>query len=578
MMMFVFVSYLFAVLIGLATCQGSLDGPTVKIPQGLVQGIYKKSYKNKTYSAFEGIPYAVPPVGDLRFKPPQAAAKWTGVLKANKHYECLHFLPLVIVGPRGTEDCLYAYVYVPRETINPNELLDVIVHIHGGAFMMGSPKFMVGPEFLMDRDAIVVSMNYRLGILGFLSTEDDVVPGNNGLKDQSLALEWIKHNIKYFGGNPASITITGLSAGAASVHLHYFSQLSKGLFHRGFSQSGTALNCWALTENPLEKAKAVAKNVSCTTSSSKKMVECLRQVEGNALIQGLRTLFVYMDAVPITPFGPIVEKNPNGAFLSEHPYKMLQKGDVYDVPWITSNTKDEGLFPVGLIFAGKKFSEFEEKWYDIMQYALEMHYTVKPSLHREVLSNIKKYYFKDQPISEDNMFSFVKLFSDRMFLVDAEKSVRMHANATQSEVYYYLFSYIEDMPHFPFGMPKGASHGDDGRLMFKMFLTPPKLSDNDEQMMEYFADFIINFARKGIPSMKSVEWLPVKPDKDSNINYLQIADPDTISMKSVARLAPDDFWDSLPIRENENAMASSSDMVQGKFVIISIVLFVINAI
>lgn len=185
--------------------------------------------------------------------------------------------------------------------------------------------------------------------------------------------------------------MTGLSAGAASVHFHYFSPLSKGeiyltqrfatssnkhlhiralsffqqvtfyiyfsclylfvlplgLFHRGFSQSGTALLCWALTENPLEKARAVAKNISCPTLSTEKMVDCLRSVDARKLINGIRSLFVYQDIVPIAPFGPVIENVSTNAFLSEHPYKMLQEGNVYDVPWITSNTKDEGLFPVG---------------------------------------------------------------------------------------------------------------------------------------------------------------------------------------------------------------------------------------
>lgn len=201
-------------------------------------------------------------------------------------------------------------------------------------------------------------------IIGFLSTEDSVVPGNNGLKDQNLALRWIKNNIKYFGGNPASITLTGVSAGGASVHYHYFSPLSKGtfeklyylrlyftrfigLFHRGFSQSGTALLNWALVENSLQNAQRVAKNISCPTSPTTEMVDCLRKIDSKKLINGIKTLFVYWDSIPFIVFGPVVERGSERPFLSEHPYKMLKKGDIYDVPWVTSNTKDEGLFPVG---------------------------------------------------------------------------------------------------------------------------------------------------------------------------------------------------------------------------------------
>ncbi|ERL85543.1 hypothetical protein D910_02962 [Dendroctonus ponderosae] len=450
------LSVLLIVLIfhGIQTLETIPNGPIVELPQGKVQGSYKKSYRNRTFSAFEGIPYAKPPVEDLRFRESIPASNWSGILNATNHYECLHYMPFAFVrGIRGTEDCLYVYVYVPGDKVDPNALLDVIVHIHGGAFMLGAPKYMAGPEFLMDRDVVVVSFNYRLGILGFLSTEDDVVPGNNGLKDQSLALDWISSNIKYFGGNPASITLTGLSAGAASVHFHYFSPLSKGLFHRGFSQSGTALLCWALAENPLEKARAVAKNISCPTLSTEKMVECLRSSDARKLINGIRTLFVYQDIVPIAPFGPVIENISTNAFLSQHPYKLLQEGNVYDVPWISSNTKDEGLFPVG--------------W---------------------------------------------------------------------------------------------AAHGDDARLLFKMFMTPSVPKKKDEEMMNFFIDFLVGFAKSGVPSMNKVEWLPVKPE-DSNINLLQINGPENIIMKSVTELGPNSFWSSLPINEIENAASKCNGFI-----------------
>nr|CAH7765727.1 unnamed protein product [Callosobruchus chinensis] len=130
----------------------------------------------------------------------------------------------------GEEDCLYINVYVPKT--RSGKLLDVVAHIHGGAFMVGFSQEFIGDKYIMDKDVIVVSFNYRLGALGFLSTEDDVVPGNNGLKDQALALKWIQEHIEAFGGNPKSVTLTGFSAGAASVHFHYFSPYSVGLFHR----------------------------------------------------------------------------------------------------------------------------------------------------------------------------------------------------------------------------------------------------------------------------------------------------------------------------------------------------------
>ena len=211
--------------------------------------------------------------------------------------------------------------------------------------MYGSGHFYSPPTLIMDREVIYVTFNYRLGILGFLSTEDDVVPGNNGLKDQTLALKWIRDNIASFGGNPNSVTITGLSAGGSSVHLHYFSKLSKGLFHRGFAQSGLALNPFSIQEQPLMRAKKLADAVGCPTSTTRVMVDCLKQRPYQHLFDKLPLFFNYI-FLPCAPFGPVVEKGGSNPFLDEDPYYLLKKGDVHDVPWLASMAIHEGLFPV----------------------------------------------------------------------------------------------------------------------------------------------------------------------------------------------------------------------------------------
>ncbi|KAF7267656.1 hypothetical protein GWI33_019145 [Rhynchophorus ferrugineus] len=541
-----------------ALAQRESDGPTVQVPQGLIKGTYEKSYRNRTYSAFEGIPFAKPPIGNLRFQAPVSADAWNGTLKANKKYECLQFIPFsLFFGPRGTEDCLYIYVYVPREIINSNELLDVVVHIHGGAFMLGSPKFMAGPEFLMDKDIVYVSFNYRLNSLGFLSTGDDVIPGNNGLKDQVLAMEWIKDNIKFFGGNPTSITLTGLSAGAASVHYHYLSPLSKGLFHRGLSQSGTALQHWSLKLNPLDDAKILAKNLSCPTSSSQKILDCLRECDGNALMNATISFYKHVDGIPFNIFGPVIEPRSENAFISEHPYKIMENGNIYDVPWITSNTKDEGLFPVGFILWLKKLRLLDEQWYDIMPYIIETNNKLDKNTEHDVLSKIKTFYFKDKPLTEENIHSLIDLFTERLFLTDAEEAIKMHTAAVRSEVYYYSFSYILKMPSFPPSKVKGTSHGDDTRLLLGMIGTPSKLQDNDEQMMELFTEFLAEYAQKGIPKFNDVEWLPQDRHVDK-LNILYINNVNDIEMRTVDKLGFSDFWNSLPLLQVERTVSYST--------------------
>lgn len=185
----------------------------------------------------------------------------------------------------GEEDCLYINVYTP--SLNENSKLDVIIFIHGGALMYFEPGFF-GPKFLLDRNVVYVNFNYRLGPLGFLSTEDKVLAGNYGLKDQVAALKWTKENIHHFGGNPDSITITGLSAGGSSVQIHYLSPLSKGLFNRGISQSGSALNSWILQENAREKAVRLAELLGCGTETSEHIATCLLQRSGRQIVNAVK--------------------------------------------------------------------------------------------------------------------------------------------------------------------------------------------------------------------------------------------------------------------------------------------------
>lgn len=254
----------------------------------------------------------------------------------------------------GQEDCLYLNIYVPREIINPDGRLDVVVLIHGGAFMYGSGHYLTPPDNFIERSTILVSFNYRLGVFGFLSTEDEVLPGNMGLKDQVLALRWVKNNIASFGGNPDSVTLTGLSAGAASVHLHYFSPMSRGLFHRGVSHSGTATNFWVLQNDPLAKAKLLGKALGCPLTSTKETVDCLREKHVGQILQKSKIFFEYKFC-PLAPFAPVVEKFGQNRFLQESPFVLLEKGEVLDVPWIASNTAHEGLFQKNCEILKKKF-------------------------------------------------------------------------------------------------------------------------------------------------------------------------------------------------------------------------------
>ncbi|KAK7044275.1 Carboxylesterase 5A, partial [Halocaridina rubra] len=188
------------------------DPVYVDVAQGRLMG-QVRTYNNFSFNSFEGIPFAKPPVDELRFKDPVPADPWVGVLNAtNAPSSCLQVVVL------GHEDCLYLSVFTPLDSVNQSEPLPVMYFIYGGAFVTGGSRGYRGAQPLVSKNVILVTVNYRIGVLGFLSTEDAAAPGNQGLKDQTLGLQWVQDNIAAFGGDPQRVTIFGESAGAASVH------------------------------------------------------------------------------------------------------------------------------------------------------------------------------------------------------------------------------------------------------------------------------------------------------------------------------------------------------------------------
>ncbi|KAL7646027.1 UNVERIFIED_CONTAM: hypothetical protein RMT77_002928 [Armadillidium vulgare] len=262
-------------------CIGEDEVPLIQVKQGLVKGIKDKSLGEKEFYSYLGIPFAEPPEGKLRFKDPVPLESWDGILDGTKPpVSCLQGslfnLPNTLT-VSGKEDCLRLNVYtkVPNQQ---NKKLPVMVFIHGGAFVLGSAN-EYQPYILMNEDIVLVVIQYRVGIFGFLSTEDSVMPGNMGLKDQQLALKWVKGNIESFGGDSNSITIFGESAGGASVHYQVLSPGSKGLFNRAIIQSGTALCPWASNKNHRKFAIETGQEFNCSIDSgTEKYRECMQNV------------------------------------------------------------------------------------------------------------------------------------------------------------------------------------------------------------------------------------------------------------------------------------------------------------
>lgn len=351
-------------LLVLAACGGGGDPLEVKTDTGVVLGVEQGDTR-----AWLGVPYAAPPVGELRWKRPQRAAPWDGVLEtAQTGIQCPQTFS--IGGPGGSEDCLFVNIWSPkRGSKHP-----VMVWLHGGAFIFGSggDSYYSGRHLAETYGVVVVTVNYRLGALGFmahpaLTTEDPSYPssGNYGLEDQVAALEWVQRNISAFGGDPAKVTLFGESAGGFSTCAHYVSPRTTGLFHTAISQSG--LCGGKIAEPTLVVAEAAGvktgEKLGCP-GAGPSAAACMRAKSTDELL----------DATEITPpnmqppGGPfyvggenVLSTIPNvdGVVLATTLRDAFTAGGFAPRPLIIGTNRDEGTLFHSAFFAMEVTTEIE---------------------------------------------------------------------------------------------------------------------------------------------------------------------------------------------------------------------------
>ena len=281
------------------------DSVVVSTKSGKVLG-YKVKELSTIVSVFLGIPYARPPVGALRFRKPRPVTPWKGLRDATRFgHQCVQYKPNRTYTPwissddNMSEDCLTLNIWTPnfnQEAHQKKELKSVMLWIHGGAFFSGSSDvpFYDGRTLASFGDIIVVTINYRLGVLGFYDAQIPDSPGNQGLYDQLMAMKWVYENIKFFGGDPESITLFGQSAGAISIGLHYLSPLSQRYFKRGILESGSPTVPRIFYERDpsdslANKVPELARKVGCMDSDERRneifyeqterIVACLRRTD-----------------------------------------------------------------------------------------------------------------------------------------------------------------------------------------------------------------------------------------------------------------------------------------------------------
>ncbi|XP_068633730.1 carboxylic ester hydrolase-like [Battus philenor] len=545
-------AFILFLLFALQLINANGQNPVVRVAHGVIQGSWKVSTYGREYASFEGIPYARPPIGKYRFREPQQTKPWLGVWDATKPLsECMQYNPFEDK-IEGSEDCLYLNVHTPK--VHAGALLPVLIFIHGGAFMYGAGSAYRATH-LMDLDIVVVTFNYRLGPLGFLSTGDEVIPGNAGLKDQSFALQWIKNNIMMFGGNPDSITLTGCSAGGASVHYHYLSPMSRDTFHRGIAFSGAAFASWTHAVKPAQKARRLAAIVGCPTINTREMADCLKYRPAEVIVNGQAEMFEWKVRL-FTPFTPTHESpNTKYPFLTQYPFRVVQAGGIQKLPLITSVTSEEGLYPAAAYqLDPSTLEELNSRWEQLASNIFEYNDTLPMKMHASVAAKIRQEYFGNKPIGQETFPQLVQALGDRLFAVDVGKLAQTHAAQTGQPTYLYRYSYRADFSLTNLFAQNeedyGVSHADDVMQIFEFFKS--SVATTDVQMRNALLDMLYSYASTGTPTIPNgPQWQTIVPGSPE-LNYMEIVSPNEIFMNTSSDFGKRNFWNGLGFIENEN--------------------------
>ncbi|MFX1573530.1 MAG: carboxylesterase/lipase family protein [Promethearchaeota archaeon] len=457
----------------------------VETTHGKVRG-----YSRRGVIKFKGIPYAAPPIGSLRFKAPAQVEPWSGVLDATQYSpislqppENLEFgEPL----PQSEAECLTLNIWTQKLD---NGKRPVMFWIHGGGFLTGSAFIYDGARLVLRGDVVVVSINYRLGYLGFFYMPDmPDTTANAGLLDMIAALKWVKENISKFGGDPNNVTIFGESAGSMAVATLLAMPSAKGLFHRAILQSGAA-NIFSF--NPGSAIKVYEELIQ-KLGIEKGDIDALRKLPAeNFIVPQMNLTGFQARGLRV---GPVVDKST----LPVHPLEAISKGFAKDIDiFIGSNLDEAKLF---LMMNPKAFELTEDGLYKIVN--TFMRFTnQKESKAKELIDKYRELRKTPRDIAD-------AISTDYTFRIPAIHLAEEQSKY-QKNVYMYLFTWQS-----PLGGGKyGAMHALDLPFVFNIlpdrdvWIFPPK-TEETQKLSEQMMDAWIAFARSGNPNHENIPELP----------------------------------------------------------------------
>ncbi|XP_043603102.1 esterase FE4-like isoform X3 [Bombus pyrosoma] len=553
---------------------------------GQVQGLLSRSTRGRLVAHYLGIPFAQPPVDDLRFRSPRP---W--IRNWNETFFATEYAPICVqVNEQGhfvgEEDCLYLNVYVPLiseengDGYEEKSALPVMVYVHGGMYATnGGNNRQVPPEYMMDQDVIVVSIQYRLNILGFFATATKHNPGNNGLKDIVMALRWVQENIRYFNGDPNIVTLWGHSAGASAVHLLAITNKTEGLFNRYIVQSGVATSPTALVpahwiriyslvsaalvgclpQSQEEYTTTAQPNVTreqeqndegeLSEEEEAEMMRCLRKLDVRSF-RNMMDYHIVRWSGHCCIFAPTVEEESDDAIVTMHPLTAIKQRLFRDIPAIIGVTKDEGLMKsIAILTNPTAEDEILNNFETYLLYLLEYR-----AMSNDTLDALTNFYFDNNVTLSTLRRNITEIIGDALILWPTYETLKYQSNAMNSSTYLYVFSYEGTFSAtfaFTKAVPRhfGVSHVDDLNYLLPIFNKEFEdymlhNTENDITMINIMTEMWASFATKGVPeAWRVTPW----PDYKESQKFLQIGVGKLPEMTIGSEFFPERmaFWEEL---------------------------------
>ncbi|MEB3754081.1 carboxylesterase/lipase family protein [Acinetobacter sp. MD2(2019)] len=478
----------------------------IQTERGEIQG----TVKDQT-DQYLGIPYAQAPVGENRFRSPQVPSAWQGIKQTiQQGHTCV---ASVSVNPDASEDCLYLNVYVPKNSNVDAKPKAVIFWIHGGAYVLGSTRDNDPAQLAEKQNVIVVSINYRLGALGFFAHPElkgTSGEGNFAIQDQQAALKWVNRNIAQFGGDPNNITLMGESAGSGSVCTHLVAPSSKGLFKRVIMESGSCVGIgWSTPQQTAEQGGlSFAKNLGCTGNND---LSCLRKKSAKQIMQAKASR---SGITGKNGWSPMI----GGDVLPISPLQALKNAQTAKVPMLVGTNANEGdLFAI--LFSAKTKGVTTRK--NLQDGVAEM--LNSPELAEKAMTIYQPRIDKD-----GTKRAFSQIFTDSVFVCPTTAMLDLYQ--TQAPIYQYQFedpnapfrfkllkkiyglrSYHASELHYVFASPNALTRGQH------LNAQQQTLSD---QIQRYWG----NFAKTGNPNGEGLPtWQPYPNHQPFNLSIAGLA-------------------------------------------------------